>query len=401
MKIAIFHNLPSGGAKRAVFEMSRVLANRGNLLHEFAFSTADNNFLSIEKIASKSTIISIVWTPYLNHRVPMLTPYLNTIIGLKNLRKLNRFSEEAAKKIDSDNYDIVFVHDCRVVLNPYILRYLTSPTVFYCHHGTWKNPGLDVMVKRSGLEYLKDIYYSPARKIYAKSETKAEHENIKWADLVLVNSNFSQKKVLNKYGIKSEIAYLGVDTKKFHPLKMTKKNYVFSVGVITYRKGYRFLIKALGRISNSIRPPLVIAANSEDPYELDYIRKLASSHHVDLHVERVTDDELLVKLYSQASAFIFTSIIEPFGLVVLEAMACGTPVISVKEGGPCESIIDGETGFLVERDELKFSRAIELILTDVHLSKKLGQQAIDHVRQHWTWKQTVDRLEHIFHQVVS
>jgi hypothetical protein len=74
-------------------------------------------------------------------------------------------------------------------------------------------------------------------------------------------------------------------------------------------------------------------------------------------------------------------------------MACATPVISVAEGGPCESVIDGLTGLLVPRDEEGFAEALMRILEDAEFARALGRSARLHVESEWTWRAAGERLE--------
>jgi glycosyltransferase involved in cell wall biosynthesis len=98
-------------------------------------------------------------------------------------------------------------------------------------------------------------------------------------------------------------------------------------------------------------------------------------------------------LYNQAIALIFVPIMEPFGLVAIEAMACGTPVIGVNEAGIRESVVDGVTGTLVDRDAGQIAAAIIRFMNDSALRTAMGNQAVEYVRQRWTWEQAADRYE--------
>ena len=98
-------------------------------------------------------------------------------------------------------------------------------------------------------------------------------------------------------------------------------------------------------------------------------------------------------LYNSAVSLVFVPIMEPFGLVALEAMACGTAVIGVREAGIRESVIDGVTGVLVERDTEEIAHAIDYLVQNEDIRTKLGQHAVESVRAEWTWKRTIDDYE--------
>ena len=106
----------------------------------------------------------------------------------------------------------------------------------------------------------------------------------------------------------------------------------------------------------------------------------------------LTDAEVR-RAYAQAKAFVWAARLEPFGLVLLEAMASALPIVAVAEGGVLESVSDGRTGLLVERDEAKFAAALKRILADRALSSRLGHDARIEIEENWTWEAAANRLE--------
>lgn len=97
---------------------------------------------------------------------------------------------------------------------------------------------------------------------------------------------------------------------------------------------------------------------------------------------------------------VFVPLMEPFGLIPLESNACGTPVIGIREGGIRESIIDGETGILVDRDEQELVQAITKLIDSQELREKLAQNGVEYVQKHWTWEKSMTLLEKYFRMVI-
>ncbi len=157
-------------------------------------------------------------------------------------------------------------------------------------------------------------------------------------------------------------------------------------------KGFDFLIRSLGLIEPSLRPRLVIVSNMAIPAWERYLRQLASGLGVQVEIRNQASDDELVALYNQARVFAYTPYLEPFGLAPLEAMACGTPVVAVKEGGVRETVKDGSTGILAERDEMAFAAALGELLSDGRKRSVLGANGIDAVREFWTWEHAGERL---------
>ncbi len=98
---------------------------------------------------------------------------------------------------------------------------------------------------------------------------------------------------------------------------------------------------------------------------------------------------------------VFVPLMEPFGLVALESNACGTPIIGMREGGVRESIVDGETGILVDCDELELAQAITTLADSQEIRERLSQNGIDYIRKHWTWEKSTVLLETSLQMVIK
>jgi len=396
MKIALYHNLPSGGARRAMVEMTRRLVARGHTVDEICPETAERSFLPLEGSVRQTVVLPFSPWGVLRHRVPLLTPYITALRLVLDMNFLARLGKQAAQLIDEGGYDLAFTHDCQLVQNPDVLRFLRTPALHYCHHGARSRlpgPPEDFAVNSSITERLKQAYYALPVWGYPRLRERRAAQNIRAAERVLTNSCSAQSTLRAAYGIESQVCYLGVDTERFRPLGVTREAFVLSVGAVHYFKGYRFLITALGQLPAALRPPLLIAANSESPDERAILEALAEQHQVSLTIVRITDDDALVSLYNRAAAFVYTPIMEPWGLTAVEAMACGAPVVAVAEGGVRESVNDGETGLLTPRDTAAFAAALARVLADKSLAAQLGAAGVERVKQLFTWERTVDHLE--------
>jgi len=399
MKIALFHNVPAGGAKRVIHEFGKELSKRGHEIHEYTFSTAANDFLPLLEFNISCTIQEIDWLPLVRVPIPGLSPWFHWLTNKINFSNLRKKSKKLAKRIDEGKYDLIFVHDCQFVTAPYILRYLHTPSVFYLHSiPTCFIPNLQNKDKKATFRnWMVQIPIGLHKKMIADAVV----ENIKFANRVLVNSNFSREFNLVHTGIDSCVVEPGVNVDTFIKRVEHENGYVFSVGALTAQKGHSLIIQALGLLSVDICPKLVIATAMESDDQKRELLSLARKNNVRIEIVTAESTAEMVKLYSQAVMSIFVPIMEPFGLAVIEAMACESPVVAVKEGGLRETVIDGETGILVEREPKSLANAILNLLNDPQLRMKLGQQARSYVEAHWTWHAAVDKLESQFWQVLN
>lgn len=403
MNIALYHNLPSGGARRAVVEMVTGLVARGHTVDEYCPETADRTFLPLDGVVRRTVVLPFRPRGVARTRMPLLTPYVTAARLTLDLRAMAALGAEAARRIDRQGYDVVFSHDCQLVLVPDVLRFLRQPSVHFCHAATTasaRTAGQDP----SGvgpMQQVKRLYYAPARQAYPRLRFRQAGHNLRAARRVLTNSRFAAAELRDAFGVTAHVCTLGVDRAIFRPLGLPRERFVLSVGAVHPHKGYRFLLHSLGRLPREARPPLAIVANSAEPAELDALRGLAAEVGVELTVRNVADAAEMAALYNRAAAFVYAPLAEPWGLAAVEAMACAAPLVAVAEGGVAESVVDGESGLLTPRDTGTFAAALSRVLADPALASRLGASGVERTHTCFTWEQTVDRLEAHFAQVVQ
>src|SRR3989344_495160 len=208
------------------------------------------------------------------------------------------------------------------------------------------------------------------------------------AKKVLIVSEFTKREI-EKSGFSPKDAVIvpvGVDTDFFRPAhsgeNIFPRPFILSVGALKPRKGYHVSIPAFKLIADDF-PDLkyvIMGYQSMASYfqELkDLVTGLGLGDRV-VFLENISDEDIL-KYYNSAELFLMTSITDPdsiegFGMVYLEAGACGTPVIGAYNTGAEAAIVDNVTGFLVKHDPGDIASAMRKILSDKDLAKKMGEE---------------------------
>lgn len=396
MKIAVYHNLPSGGAKRAMHEMIRRLYNN-HQIEVYSLSCADHNFCDLRPFSQKHTVFPFKPMPLLR------SPFgrLNQLGRTMDLFRVRQLQRQIARQIDAGGYDLVYVNDCMFGQSPALLSFLKSPSLHFCNE-----------IPRQQYEpRIKRPYYRESRLrkavnqvdplpgFYSYVYKSIDRANMLASTRVLTNSAFTRENIYRTYQLSAQVLYLGVDSQHFHPLGLPKKNYVLSVGATTPAKGYDFLIESLAQIPSAIRPPLVIISNSAEPLEYLYLTKMAAQLGVSVEFRQMVTDSELVQAYNQAAMTVYSPIMEPFGFTPLESMACGTPVVGVAEGGVRESIQDGITGLLTDRSPAQFAQAVRNLLADPALRDEYGRNGRRQAAEKWSWERTINNLENHIQEV--
>ncbi len=389
MRIAVYHNLPSGGAKRTLYEALKRLHKR-HKLDVFSLDTADRRFCDLSEWTHSDHVYH--FSPSKLFQTPL--GRLNQIQRWRDLYRLDKLSRQISREIDTGNYDLVFVQPCMWTQAPLVLRYLQTPTTYYCHEPPRHiyDDSFRINDDHKGWQHKLDSI-DPFIHLYRSTVRRFDREAVYAAGLVLVNSNFIQERVKQIYGIDSAVSYHGVDTDTFSPrFHDTRKGYVLSVGAIQPHKGYDFLIESLGSLPEKTRPKLLLVGNTENTGEQMHLQNLALHHDVELSIEVGVTQDVLVQRYNEAFLVAYTPHNEPFGLVPLEAMACAKPVVGVNEGGVKETVVHKYTGLLVERNPAEFGAAIKQLIENPALATKYGRNGREHVVKNWTWERAISKL---------
>jgi glycosyltransferase involved in cell wall biosynthesis len=172
------------------------------------------------------------------------------------------------------------------------------------------------------------------------------------------------------------LGWPGIDSLLFHPpARSPDDGYILSVGRHSDpRKNLRLLLEAYGRLRQRLPNAPRLLLVGDRPRAADWSLAVAwgIADHVDVRAN-VTSG-VLPSLYRQASLFVLPSNEEGLGIVILEAMASGLPVVSTRCGGPETCVVDGETGYLVPvGDAEALARRMQVLLEDRALGQRMGR----------------------------
>ena len=224
-----------------------------------------------------------------------------------------------------------------------------------------------------------------------------------------------------------DIIPCGTDVSTFRPISKAdarkklgisaKEKVVLYVGRFDKRKGIETLIRATGELRSQLdrgeeidpqHLKLLIVGGS-DPNEADGTeRRRIESIVSELDLAANTDfvgmvgHDRLALYYTAADVCVIPSHYEPFGLVAIEAMACGTPVVASAVGGLKFTVISEETGLLVPAQDISgFAGAIERILTDDIWARKIRKQASARVHQNFSWTGVAIQLSDLYRKMLA
>ncbi|MFA6502048.1 MAG: glycosyltransferase, partial [Parachlamydiales bacterium] len=169
----------------------------------------------------------------------------------------------------------------------------------------------------------------------------------------------------------------GIEISHFHTIKKTTYPSFLYLGRIREYKNIDVAIKAFKKVVEKYSDAkLYIAGWGEKLNELKYITEKLGLDSSVIFLGRVTEKDKIT-LLGKSWAMLQPSSFEGWGITVIEANACGTPVIASNVAGLKDSVVDGRTGILVKvRDIEQMSKAMESIIQDSELKKKLTQQSI-------------------------
>lgn len=253
------------------------------------------------------------------------------------------------------------------------------------------------------------------------------------ADGVIAVSQSMQRDVHALYGVPLErirVIHNGIDVHRYQPTPNPAvlqsyhidpdRPFVLFVGRISRQKGLLHLVQAIKYVRPRIQVVLCAGAPDTEAIGRETAAAVeqarAESEHEIIWIPHIVPVDQLISLYTHASIFICPSIYEPFGLINLEAMACGTPVVAAAVGGIPEVVVHGETGLLVpfapvsrehpeprepERFAQDLAATVNRLLDAADLRQAMGAKARERVEQHFSWTRIAEQTLGFYRELAT
>ena len=237
-----------------------------------------------------------------------------------------------------------------------------------------------------------------------------EREGLCACDRVIAVSEGMKKDIMKCYPIpqsRISVVHNGIDPavythreeagvlSKYH----IRKPYVLFVGRLTRQKGVFDLLQASNMFPAGTR--LVLATGKPDePGIVNDLKRAVKGRKDVVWINSMLGQSETIALYSGASVSVTPSVYEPFGIVVLEAMACGSPVVASSVGGIREIVVNGRSGILVPpADPPALAGAVNRILGDGALARELAANARARVERLFSWETAARRTIEIYKRI--
>ena len=240
----------------------------------------------------------------------------------------------------------------------------------------------------------------------------AERAALEYADRIIAVSAQMREDVLAHFSVDAErvrIIHNGVDTEAFRRTERrdaldrhgVRPPYVLFVGRISEQKGIFHLLEAAAGLPADTQ--LVLCASSPDTDELEARLGAAVAQHPRVRwLNAMLPREDVVQLYSHAALFVCPSVYEPFGLINLEAMACGTPVVATSVGGIREVVVHDETGWLVPpADPAALAAAMRALLAQPERAAAFGRAGRRRVEAQFSWERIAERTLEVYREAIA
>ena len=392
----------SGGMNVYVRELARELGRRGVAVDVFT-RWREKDDPRIQSLGDNARVIHIPSGPM--GYWPKMDVY----------EHLDEFTEKVQEYVADEGlrYDLIHSH------------YWLSAEVARTLAPRWRVPRIQMfhtlgLVKREvmdeDIDGESDVRVTIERRAVRESAAVTAASEIEVAELVDLYSADPAK---------LHIIPCGVDPNVFRPMRQVDarealgrdqcERIVLFVGRIEQIKGIDVLLRALGLLF--FRHPelrndlcLLVVGGALDPNDdspeiekIEELQRLVHQHRMEGNVAFVgsMDQQRLALFYAAADVCAVPSLTESFGLVALEAMACGTPVVGTRVGGLQTLIEHGESGLLVPAGDYQaLAESIATVLTDHRLRMHLAHGARDRA-EHFSWRSVGDRVEALYAEILA
>ncbi len=388
----------TGGMNVYVRELSRELGRRGVSVDVFT-RFQDTDTPQIEPLGYDARVIHLPAGP--------LAPYdKNKLVN--HIGQFVAGIEEFARR-EGIHYDLVHGH------------YWVSGLVAHELQQRW---GVPMVQMFHTLGHMKNNVAKSNGDQEVDARIMIEGEVMEWADRIIAATPLEQTQMSRYYGAdthKITVVPAGVDTDLFYPRDRSQVRaqlglpdldtpILLFVGRIERLKGIDTLLESVAVVSRTCSgrnlKVLIVGGGGQTEAENAELKRVVQLHH-DLNLEDQVEfvgskpQEMLPLYYAAADITIMPSHYESFGLVAVESMASGTPVIASNVGGLSFTVIDGETGYLVpEENHFVLAEQVHNLLKNPELRLRMSGQAAIHAQQ-YSWGNIADQMIAVYDREIA
>ncbi|MGQ4807897.1 D-inositol 3-phosphate glycosyltransferase [Candidatus Entotheonellaceae bacterium PAL068K] len=382
----------TGGMNVYVRELSRHLGQQGTAVDVYT-RRQDPCLPTVVEYAPQVRVVHLnagPTTPYTKHRVWYHLPeFIEQVQGFMAQHDLQ--------------YQLLYSHywlSGWVALQ--LRRYLQVPMVHMSHT----------------LGYPKNAAAQQAWEQEPPRRLQVEHDVLTCSEALIAESPASKHHMVQEYGVAAAKIHVipgGVDPAVFWPQDRQQARHTLGleaeapmllfVGRLQPLKGIDTFLRAAQRVRQQHAQLQVCivggGVDTQDDHEAQELRRLrglSQALGLSPHVRfiKAQPQAVLAQYYAAADVFVMPSHYESFGMVVLEAMACGTPVVASRVGGLTSTVVPGRTGFLVpEGDWQAFAQAVARLLDSPTLRQACAQASMKRARA-FTWPRIVERTTWLY-----
>ncbi len=311
-------------------------------------------------------------------------------------------------------YDLIHSHYWDGGYAGVILKKMLDIPHIHTPHTLGKAKKVQMDLEQAPVQKLKPYYRYHVR-------IAIEQKIINDADAVVVICETTRIQLLHYYLAdfeKIHVIYPGVDLKIFNPKKNEydkkvkfQENSILTMCRIVPAKGLDRLIDAVALLKNKINFHLYMGGDINNPNvspeeksTQEQLKNLIKKYHLEKYITFLGESShanFVPAYYRNTDVFVLPARYEPFGLTTMEAMACGTAPLISSAAGSREVIIDGLNGFVINsHDRKKLADQIYKLLKNKKLLKKVTDNAIFTMREHYDWEKIVDKFIALYKKIL-
>jgi len=383
-----FHHSIASGSTKVAYSVSKELAIRGHSVTVYTSDMKDKYTRIDHGVEEKDGVrvyrFQSIGTVITREMKIFVTPTI--IPSLKN---------------EIRSFDVIHVHEYRSFQNIVVHHYAKKYGVAYIlqAHGS-----LPRIMTKQKLKLVYDVLFGyrllrDASKVIALTQVEAEQYkrmSVPEEKIAIIPNGID----LSEY---AELPPKGSFKRKFNIPEDRK--IILYLGRIHKTKGIDFLVKAYAHLikETNFRDAVLVIAGPDDGYLSEVkslVHDLSVSDSVLFAGPLYGEDKLAA--YVDSEVYVLPSRYETFPMTILEAYACGKPIVTSRVGGLKDLVKNGETGLLFEPGNVKqLARSIFNLLNDNNAAKEIGLKGKNFVRETFTIEKVVERLEKVYEEVAK